>query len=182
MVTIGAAITWDATYLYIVISNKNFNDGSSAQLNFYLTTNTNIGATYCIDYDDNSDARLHPHGIKMMYCIEVMNPGSGSAKLFKYSGVYWDTATNLGIDYAYIGWSDNFTTEIKVAWSKLDLIAGKQFWIYGFIANGVNDYVYAVWPTVNTLGEDSVNTSADKYYMYTIQSGVTPNAAGNIKP
>ena len=178
---IGAAVTWDATYLYIVISNKNFND-SAAKLNIYITTNTNVGATHCIDYDGGSNWRLHPRGIKVMYCIEVMNPGTGSAKLFKYSGSDWNF-TDLGVDFAYIGWSGNSTTEVKVAWSKLDLSAGKKFYLHGFVTDGASDYVYSTWPTNNIKGEDnSVSPASDHYYEYTIGSGVSPNSAVYVKP
>lgn len=184
VVTIGAAITWDDTYLYIVISNKNFAGDTAARLNFYLSTNTNAGTAYCFDYDGLSGARAHPHDIKMQYNVEVYHNGSsGYAKLFRDDGAGWWNFTDLGVSDAYISWDASHTTsEVKIAWSKFNLSVGKQFWIYGFVANGGNDFVYAVWPTVNTLGEDSVNTSADKYYQFTITNGVAPNAAGNIKP
>jgi hypothetical protein len=181
---IGAAVTWDATYLYIVISNKNFAGDTVARLNFYLSTNTNFGTAYCFDYDGASGARAHPHNIKMQYNIEVYHNGSsGYAKLFRDNGAGWWNFTDLGVSDAYISWDTSHTTsEVKIAWSKFNLSEGKPFWIYGFIANGGNDYVYSTWPTINTKGEDAVDTSADKYYQFTIASGVTPNSAGNIKP
>jgi hypothetical protein len=168
-----------------VISNKSFKDDPLARMNFYLSTNTNYGATYCIDYNGGANARLNPHGYKFQYAIEMFHNGTTNlTKLFYHNGADYWAFTDLLVNDAYVGWDASHTTsEVKIAWSKFGLSVGRNFWIHGYITDSSSDYVYSTWPTVNTKESGNLaDTSADKFYQFTITNGVTPNAAGNIKP
>ncbi|MEM4160357.1 MAG: glucodextranase DOMON-like domain-containing protein, partial [Thermoplasmata archaeon] len=156
-------LTWDAQALYIGWSGTDF--GCEGDLFIYLNTTT--GGSFA----GKDWYGVHTLPFEADYLFWVENGAqSTNYGLDRYSNG-WTTVSFTG--QAYIGWSGNPNTEIKIPFSDIGFPSALSILVFAQWEEAQN--VWAAFPTNNSLVGSGPETFT-YYYQFPLTNSISPNA------
>ena len=159
----GMSITWDASNLYVGLSNVDID--TNGVFFFYMDTEAG-GTTAGQDWNG-----IHTLPFAADYGLAIDSDGN-VGWLVEIGGVWTWNAMPVGYN-DYVGWSGNPNSEFQIPFSAM----GNPSYMYvmGLFQNQANNGVTASWPTPNPASNVGNETFTHHYHFPSLIAGIVPN-------